>query len=375
MLTLKFILLGLGLLMVVLTALSFVQTRVWWVRMFDFPRAQIAVLSFAILSGQVGLLASGVMSTPMEWILFLLLCASFFIQSWEIVRYTRLWRPQVRGIGRNERSQRRIRFAVSNVCMDNRDHERWLRVISREDPDIIVAVEVDRVWDRFLVSHLSAYPHAIRIPQDNTYGMVILSRLPLGPTSIEHLIEEDVPSVFTEALLPCGARVRVVLLHPRPPRPDIQQDSDLRDAELVLAARKVEESDSPVVIAGDLNDVAWSHTTRLFQRIARVLDPRVGRGIFPTFHADHWYLRYPLDHIFHSNHFDLVEIRRLDHVGSDHFPMLIELELRETAPPPDALDPPKPSDEEQAADAVADARERRVEETPAERLERKQADR
>jgi len=38
-------------------------------------------------------------------------------------------------------------------------------------------------------------------------------------------------------------------------------------------------------------------------------------------------MRFPLDHLFHSVHFRLVEIRRLDYVGSDHFPVYIKLSL------------------------------------------------
>lgn len=50
--------------------------------------------------------------------------------------------------------------------------------------------------------------------------------------------------------------------------------------------------------------------------------------MFNTFHADHFFMRWPLDHLFHSHHFTLVDIRRLDYFGSDHFPILVELALQ-----------------------------------------------
>ena len=77
---------------------------------------------------------------------------------------------------------------------------------------------------------------------------------------------------------------------------------------------------------GDLNDVAWSRTTRLFQRISGLLDPRVGRRYVNTFHADYPLLRWSLDHVFHSTDFALVAMQRLPHIGSDHFPIYVVLQ-------------------------------------------------
>jgi endonuclease/exonuclease/phosphatase (EEP) superfamily protein YafD len=77
---------------------------------------------------------------------------------------------------------------------------------------------------------------------------------------------------------------------------------------------------------GDLNDVAWSHTTELFRKVSRLLDPRRGRGFYSTFSAHYWWLRFPLDYIFCSSDFGLVTMRRLPRFGSDHFAMFIQLQ-------------------------------------------------
>jgi endonuclease/exonuclease/phosphatase (EEP) superfamily protein YafD len=74
-----------------------------------------------------------------------------------------------------------------------------------------------------------------------------------------------------------------------------------------------------------MNDVGWSHTSELFRKVSGLLDPRRGRGLYATFHAKYPFLRYPLDHLFHSEEFRLVSMTVLDDVGSDHFPLLVVL--------------------------------------------------
>jgi endonuclease/exonuclease/phosphatase (EEP) superfamily protein YafD len=144
--------------------------------------------------------------------------------------------------------------------------------------------------------------------------------------------------------LPSGDRLWLNCVHPRPPAPGESKESLARDAELLIVGHRVRDARIPVIVLGDLNDVAWSHTTRLFQKTSRLLDPRKGRGFYSTFHARYPGLRWPLDHVFFSDHFRLVSMDRLGYVGSDHFPVCVVLSLEpdavveQEAPHADAAD-------------------------------------
>ena len=110
--------------------------------------------------------------------------------------------------------------------------------------------------------------------------------------------------------------------------------------------------DLPAVVSGDLNDVAWSATTRRFQRLSQLLDPRVGRGFFSTFDARIPILRWPLDHLFHDSRFRLIKMERLPKIGSDHFPILFQLALARDPEADEVPDDSTRQDEEEVEEMI-----------------------
>jgi endonuclease/exonuclease/phosphatase (EEP) superfamily protein YafD len=330
MLVLTLVLFALTLALVVVTVLPFSQDPAWWIRIWDFPRLQIAVAAVVVMLGFAAVMAAEPGPTPALWLSVAALALVVGYQGMRMIPYAPFWKSQsVRADDLpGAASAPRLRLLVSNVLMKNREAQKWLDVVRAADADVMLAVETDHWWDEQTRVLEEDYPHHVRVPIDNTYGMLLYSRLPLENPRVRYVVEDEVPSIWTAATIGEGddrRRVNLVLIHPRPPRPDIQQDSDTRDAELVLVAREVEKLDRPVIVAGDLNDVAWSRTSRLFQKISELLDPRIGRGLYSSFHAEYPFLRWPLDHVFHSEELALVEMRRLGYVGSDHFPILVEL--------------------------------------------------
>ncbi|MCB0787433.1 MAG: endonuclease/exonuclease/phosphatase family protein [Flavobacteriales bacterium] len=335
-------------LVVVGTFLPFVRTAKWWVRILDFPRTQLLVLGCA---GLVICLVAMDLRPVWVQVLITLLVLSIVIQAWRIAPYLPIMPCQVR----DAREQGiTVRILVANVLQSNRNSARLIALITEHRPDVVLVLEADQRWTGQLKELFDAHPHQVLKPQGNTYGMVLLSRLPMQGSEVQFLTDPAVPSIRAILELGNGQRVLFHGMHPRPPglqeRSDERQDSDQRDAELVLLARQVRKHPGPVIVAGDFNDVAWSYTTRLFQKLSGTLDPRKGRGLFSTFHARWWFMRFPLDHLFHSPHFTLGSMRRLPAVGSDHFPILVDLCLE-----PEAVRQQEPEPLEQ--ENVEDARE------------------
>lgn len=214
---------------------------------------------------------------------------------------------------------------TANVLTPNRNAEALIELVCKNAPDILVTMESDAWWEARLDTLEPDYPYTVKCPLDNLYGMHVYSKLPLTDKHIEYLVEPDKPSMHTLVSLPSGHKIRTHFLHPAPPSPTENEKSSERDAELIIVAKSVAETDAPIIVTGDLNDVAWSETTRLFRRVSGLLDPRVGRGMFNTFHAKYWFIRFPLDHLFHSEQFTLSKIFRLPGFGSDHFALFTEL--------------------------------------------------
>lgn len=313
--------------MVLLTMVPLSRSKVWWVRMLDFPRLQLFAMTAALLVVDLVVAFDGGWAA---WLVPVAAAGCLVYHAWWITPYTRLFPLEVKTAAPTDGGDV-LRVLVSNVLMSNGNAQALLRLVATHRPHVLVTLESDDRWQQQLDTLKAEYPFTIQCPLDNRYGMHVYARLPLQDSRVNFLVQDDVPSMQTGIRMASGQVVQAHFVHPAPPSPTENDASTERDAELLTVARRVAGAAAPVIVTGDLNDVAWSRTTRRFRKLSHLLDPRVGRGMFNTFHAGHWFLRWPLDHIFHSDHFTLRSIRRLPSIGSDHFPLLTELILTPNA--------------------------------------------
>ena len=246
------------------TLLPFIRTGKWWIRAFDFLRVQTICIGVGTLIGLVWTY-DGQILTLLQLLQLLLVGSCVAYYAYRLSPYTLLSPYQVLPATKTDPA-RRFCVLVSNIQMDNQQVAPLLQLIQDVNPDIIFLLEPNGWWTEQLGGLDQAYPYAVKQPQENFYGMIVYSRLPLTQTAVKFLVEDHIPSVYAQATLDSGDVIDLYCIHPEPPVPYI--DTEERDAELLILGKQVRQAGRPCVVGGDLNDVAGSPINRLFQNIS-----------------------------------------------------------------------------------------------------------
>ena len=200
---------------------------------------------------------------------------------------------------------------------------------------MVLAMEVDTWWIQNLKPLSETYPYTILNPLDNAYGMALYSKFKIKQHEIQFLNHSKVPSFNTEIILPSNATFKFYGVHPVAPFPsdkypeNIGEKTEEEQAEIALVkiGKLVSGNKIPTIVAGDFNDVSWSNTSRLFGNNGNLKDVRIGRGLYNTFDAQSMLMRWPLDHFFVSEGIKVIEFKRLQKFGSDHFPLFAKFQI------------------------------------------------
>lgn len=309
------------------TLIPFIKNEYWIFRIFEYPRLQKLVANCLCLLFWTYYLS---VDNTIALIFFIAVIINTGYLIYLILPFTKLSTVQVLKITKLIEDNG-ISVMIANVYQDNTNYSGCLNEISKVNPDIVLLLETDSKWENGIKILEKEFTHTIKVPSENTYGMLLYSKLPLEDSQIKYLVEDEIPSIHTKVVLKNGTVVQLYAVHPTPPVPNENPTSKERDKELLLIADLVKETKIPVIVIGDLNDVAWSYTTQLFLKMSGLLDPRRGRGFFNTFNAHYPFMRFPLDHAFISEDLKLKRIQRLNNFNSDHFPMFISLQYEAKA--------------------------------------------
>jgi endonuclease/exonuclease/phosphatase (EEP) superfamily protein YafD len=216
-----------------------------------------------------------------------------------------------------------LRLASANVLMIHRDPDRVITDLVAQHPDLIVLQEISHEWADAIErsAALAPWPHRMIYAQLGSFGVAVLSKVPLTMT-VEDLAGVPMAKV---ALTMDGQRIDVYNVHTLPPRSG--EYTAIWSEQMAILADRVRTSPVPVILAGDFNATRHHPSyTRLTQSGLYDAHARVGRasaktwpnGIFPV-------PSLRLDHVLVSDGITVHDVREGPANGSDHKPLFVDL--------------------------------------------------
>lgn len=312
----------LSIFLIISVLVPFIKNDHWTVRVFDYPRFQKLVLIF--ISFTIWLFIED--KTIYDDIILGLLGICTIYLAWVIIPYTPLGKKMIDQVELKD-NELPFNLLVANVYQENDHYQKLVDLINKTNPDIVFLLETNKAWMENIREATNQFEYKIEVPLENTYGLLFYSKLPIEYQEVNYLISTEIPSIIVDIKYN-NQTIRLYGLHPTPPVPQENEESTERDAEILMTGKAAKDYGKACIVFGDMNDVAWSRTTRLFLKTSQMLDPRRGRGMYNTFHVKHWFLRWPLDHYFLSSQFRLIDMKIEDSIDSDHFPISISVVLR-----------------------------------------------
>ena len=212
-----------------------------------------------------------------------------------------------------------------NLLSTNENYNEVIEYIKNVDADLVFLHEASRPWEVALEAAELDY-EIIRARSDNLiFGTVVLARDEVE--AVSHGFAEAQPRAVELDYQPQGWPVPVEVLSTHTLAPTTEERASLRDAQLAFAADWASEQQGPYFVVGDLNATPWSWPFRNLIAQGELRNSQIGFGLQPTFSATSFgFLRVPIDHLLHSDAL-LVQERKLGpSLGSDHFPLVVDLE-------------------------------------------------
>lgn len=211
-----------------------------------------------------------------------------------------------------------------NMLKWNPQSEADAEWLAGYDADILVLLEASRMQKRWGRALQAKYPTMVSCSTHYPCSTVLFSKFPLiesrslaGDGDADN---RQALSALTATLDVEGMPLTVFALHLDRPWPMGQQNiwvPPIRDVAAGITG--------PAVMAGDFNSAPWTHAIR---SIGESGDFRLGSGFTTSWPAD-WAapLRLPLDQIYLRGKVRAIDVETGPKRGSDHLPLLIELEL------------------------------------------------
>jgi endonuclease/exonuclease/phosphatase (EEP) superfamily protein YafD len=218
----------------------------------------------------------------------------------------------------------KLRLVSLNVLTSNLKTDLVLDFLRTSDADVIFLMEVNDRWIDGLMPLKTIYPHCTVVPRADNFGIALFSKLPLAETNVIEFGEAEVPSITAQIKL-AGREFFLLGTHPLPP--GSADYARMRNEQLQKIKALIQQQSLPAVVIGDLNTTPWSPYFSDLLKGTGLKNTSQGLGVFNSWPAGLQWLGIPIDHCLVSPQFAVLKKQLGPQVGSDHLPIIIDLQI------------------------------------------------
>lgn len=217
----------------------------------------------------------------------------------------------------------RLRILFANVLHSNLESQPLIELIRREKPDVVGLIELTTRWNAELKGVAEDYPYRIDAStQVGATGLALwLKQEPIASHHAEELVPGAWP-VLHASLNFAGQRRELWLMHPSNPTRAMGTTPHYLERESLADA--IRGQGGSIVAFGDFNCTDGSLFFDEFLRRTGLRDTRRGFGRHASWPSWSPY-RISIDHAFISEDWLVLDRRLGPDIGSDHFPVIIDL--------------------------------------------------
>ena len=215
----------------------------------------------------------------------------------------------------------RLRILMANVLVDNDNYAALASLIRDVRPDVVGLVEVSEEWIAGLADVAKEYPYRLEAP-DGPRGLALWFKQP--PIRIDPPARPTIEGwPYLHATFSFAGKTRQLwLLHPASPT---RRWGRFRGfPELDAIADRISAAEGSRIVLGDMNTTDGSPHFHDFLAKTGLRDSRLGFGRQPSWPVGLPY-QITIDHAFVSDDLAVIARRQGPSIGSDHWPMWLDL--------------------------------------------------
>ncbi|MCI0678648.1 MAG: endonuclease/exonuclease/phosphatase family protein, partial [Actinobacteria bacterium] len=218
-----------------------------------------------------------------------------------------------------------VRVMSFNLLSTNESYAEVFEYIEAIDPAIVFLHEASRPWEAAAES--IGYEVFRARSDDLIFGTLVLVR-GSDVEAVSYGFSTTQPRAVAVTFRPEGWSDPIRVLSTHPLAPTDAERAGLRDAQLDFATRWASDQEGAFVVVGDLNATPWSWPFRRLVGETTLRNSQIGFGLQASFPVDaNLLIRVPIDHLLHSDALVVRDRRLGPELGSDHFPLVVDLAL------------------------------------------------